>query len=136
MAELDIEAIKARAAAATPGSWCADPIEDEDVDWFVHSAAGPDFPIVARRVCVEADAEFIAHAPADIAALLAEVERLRGLHADGCVQTAESLRTLIRAALDVCDRLAANAATNPSQVVAVATMVIVREIRAALGVSA
>jgi hypothetical protein len=68
----DIEGIKARLAAATPGPW-----------------ALVDFPVMFPRVqsiaedktsiCETwewADARFIAAAPTDIAALLAEVDRL------------------------------------------------------------
>lgn len=78
---IDLGAIKGRLAQATPGPWKFD----------------GDDRIVAKCVCVVlvtrgvdeaptddlggptflANTEFIAHAPEDIAALLAEVERLR-----------------------------------------------------------
>jgi hypothetical protein len=90
---IDMDAIKARRDAATPGPWCADPIEDDDVDWFVHAAREPDFPILVQRACGEADAEFIAHARQDVDDLVAEVEqlrredtRLRGVIADELVR--------------------------------------------------
>jgi hypothetical protein len=62
----DLEAIKERLAAATPGPW---------TQWATHyvcdkreKIAGP---MLAR------DADLIAHAPEDLAALVEEVERLR-----------------------------------------------------------
>ena len=61
MSTLDLEPIKERLAAATPGPW--------------------DFHIIPPEIGgmgTGADAEFIANAPEDIAALIAEVERLRG----------------------------------------------------------
>lgn len=81
---LDLEGIKARETAATPGSWVI-----EDSEWSgrfdVASSAsdltpgapfGPTYPGVAERL-TEVDATFIAHARTDIPALLAEVDRLK-----------------------------------------------------------
>ena len=87
MATLDLEPIKERLAAATPGPW----------DFYVlpqsvgitvatiHSEQGPretcwtaDLPPEIGGMGTEKDAEMIAHAPEDIAALIAEVETLRG----------------------------------------------------------
>lgn len=84
--KLDTEAITARLKNATPGPW------KRDRNWYV---TGPEHQwdntcanqriahIIGPRVTMgdlnrpEADQEFIAHAPGDIAALLAEVSRLR-----------------------------------------------------------
>ena len=75
---LDLDAIKARADAATEGPW--------GVEGRAHP--GPDEHLVIYPVeqggtlaFVQPswdDAEFIAHARTDIPALIAEVERLRG----------------------------------------------------------
>ena len=78
----DIEGIKARLAAATPGPW-----------------ALVDFPVMFPRVqsiaedktsiCETwewADAKFIAAAPTDLAALLAENERLQRERSEWCDQ--------------------------------------------------
>jgi len=78
MTELDLDAIRARAEAATDGPWerygdgshevyCAANFEDTAYE-------PPDVTYGSDR---PADAEFIAHARTDVPALIAEVERLR-----------------------------------------------------------
>lgn len=84
-----LDEIRARWAKATPGPW---EIEREEDDVVTHaispcdlgypSTIGPLQDVVYRSMDVEqveADAEAIAHAPEDIAFLLAEVERLQKL---------------------------------------------------------
>lgn len=76
MTDINLEEIKGRLAAATPGHW---------MHGHCHMAhwvdTKPDLTVM--EICdVEsdnayADAELIANAPADIAALIAEVERLQ-----------------------------------------------------------
>jgi len=79
--QIDIAVIRARVAAATPGPWVRGIARDDD-GWAVLANDGDD------EVCTQppsrvidpyspADADLIAHAPADIAALCDEVERLR-----------------------------------------------------------
>lgn len=71
---LDLESIKRRLKEATQGTWAHDggleiaPLLDSDFDWSRE---------IAAVVSSDADAELIAHAPADLAALIGEVERLR-----------------------------------------------------------
>ena len=81
---LDLEVIKTRAEAATPGPW------NWDTDWLrqgteqeggevvmrVEVVGEPD-ETEAQLVILTRDATFIAHAREDVPALLAEVERLR-----------------------------------------------------------
>ena len=89
---MDLQAIEARLAAATPGPWKAQdfvaaPTEDAG-SAVVKQGNGGLVAYALRSGAVEhewydkpqcdADAEFIAHAPADMRALLDEVERLRG----------------------------------------------------------
>ena len=86
MSTLDLEPIKERLAAATPGPWDFH-VLPQSVGITVatiHSEQGPretcwtaDLPPEIGGMGTEKDAEFIAHAPEDIAALVAEVERLR-----------------------------------------------------------
>lgn len=82
---LDLEPIKARLAAATPGPW---EMQDEYI-------ACPDGDFVCTIVDggTERDAMLIANAPTDLAALVAEVEALRNpatrTQTGGC--TCESL---------------------------------------------
>ena len=86
MTTLDLEPIKERLAAATPGPWDFH-VLPQSVGITVatiHSEQGPrekrwtaDLPPEIGGVGTEKDAEFIANAPEDIAALIAEVERLR-----------------------------------------------------------
>jgi hypothetical protein len=83
---LDLDAIEARAAAATGGPWLlGDGVFDEqlngDDDWAVRVADGsylcasPDDGV--RGGHSKADAEFITNARADVPMLVAEVRRLQ-----------------------------------------------------------
>jgi len=71
-AAIDLEPLKSRLAAATPGPWEAD--ESRTV---VRRPGSSDSSVA--NVLEASDTELIAHAPADIAALIAEVERLRAV---------------------------------------------------------
>jgi hypothetical protein len=68
-ARVDLAAIKARADAATEGPWAPDRNG-------VHNQRG-ECVALTYHANKHADAEFIAHARADVPALFAEVERLR-----------------------------------------------------------
>jgi hypothetical protein len=76
---LDLKPIKARLAAATPGPWAE---FAESGDWWI-GRVSDDPQLDTAWICdsnepmEQADIEFITHAPVDIAALIAEVERLR-----------------------------------------------------------
>lgn len=76
---LDIEQIRARLAAATPGPWmewaesgdywigrCCDDVPEKDAEWVCDSGDMSD-----------ENTEFVAHAPSDIAALIKELEAAR-----------------------------------------------------------
>ena len=67
----DLETIKARLAAATPGPWYV----DESLRGVEAQTHG--YPVEIVAWTGRADAVLIAHAPGDIAALVAEVEALR-----------------------------------------------------------
>ena len=83
---LDLEPIRKRLETATPGPWRVDEVTGDAGDC-------PDGEVISRgidgpggvglntgvefQMYSPEDAQFIAHAPADIAALLGEVERLR-----------------------------------------------------------
>lgn len=71
MTEEQLQQIRDRLKAATPGPWT---VVHELLNCWIPEVDGP-------MAIGENDAEFIAHAPEDIAALLAEVERRR--HAQG-----------------------------------------------------
>lgn len=68
---LDLAAIRARTEAATAGPWEADGVEG--------NLNAPGIRVAEFLSWPEADAQFIAHAREDVPALLAEVERLRGI---------------------------------------------------------
>ena len=70
-----LDKIKARLAAATPGPWVLAP-DRESITQTSHLTR--DVWTIPRT---HEDMELIAHAPSDLAALIAEVERLRQ-HAD------------------------------------------------------
>lgn len=81
---LDLDAIEARAAAATPGPWkpcgpCARP--DGGRCNLVWAAVNENAPIAGGdEVCAtNADAQFIGHARTDVPALVAENRRMRAL---------------------------------------------------------
>lgn len=89
---LDLDAIRAREAAATEGPWSADPTGTvcADADLVPDGNGGEILPDQGPMEVAEcyrnekpgergANAEFIAHAREDVPALLAGVERLRGL---------------------------------------------------------
>jgi predicted RNase H-like nuclease (RuvC/YqgF family) len=77
--KLDLQAIKARAEAATPGPWTQGKGEAKD---FISAGGELGFrlqinPTSWQKFATTETAAFIAHARADIPALLAEIERLR-----------------------------------------------------------
>lgn len=77
MPELDLEAIKKRVNAATPGFWQHSKSGSINYGYvFVEDIE----EIYESRICASVDVfdgEFIAHARTDIPALIQEVERLR-----------------------------------------------------------
>ena len=93
---LDLDPIRTRLEAASPGpwrweDWGAPPVDHEGSAYTLASdeLVGSDLlPGLTKAICTAAratsswrnpaDAALIAHAPSDIAALIAEVERLRG----------------------------------------------------------
>ena len=79
---IDLDAIKARLAAATPGPWrvSRQNIDERPGTSEVCDLVNDCWVIVEHNDLgrYEDDADLIAHAPADIAGLVAEVERLRG----------------------------------------------------------
>jgi hypothetical protein len=86
---LDLDPIRARLEAASPGPWRWEDWGDPPVDHgrSAHTLASDELSLT-KAICTAAqatsmwknpaDADLIAHAPSDIAALIAEVERLRG----------------------------------------------------------
>lgn len=77
---LDLEPIKERLAAATPGPWFHRQVGGK-FDWIAdHRDHGQHRKIIVGKDALYGgtpDYAFIAHAPNDIALLMAEVERLR-----------------------------------------------------------
>ena len=79
---LDLDAIEARAEAATPGDhWFADLEPEDQLSYEVWAAQDPDEEssngVVTEFGCKKADAYFIAHARVDIPALVAELRNAR-----------------------------------------------------------
>lgn len=76
---IDLEPIKERLLQRTPGSWCVDPNgrhpAERGYDVYTSDA------VIASELYRQ-DAELIANAPQDIAALVAEVERLQAENAE------------------------------------------------------
>lgn len=80
--QLDLEAIKAYCAKATPGSWVVTGGEIENPHTYATVIGQEDRGSNAwhadmRLILADTDADFIAHARTDLPALVAEVERLR-----------------------------------------------------------
>lgn len=84
MTTLDLDPIKERLAAATPGPWRVwrdpDPTRARatavETAWCYGDIEG-DTELITDYLPTDADATFIANTPSDLAALVAEVERLR-----------------------------------------------------------
>jgi hypothetical protein len=87
-APLDLDAIEARAEAATEGPWQYDgmPLREDAEYGHIVTGGGTPGSMREHQICwvgetlnlrAPEDAEFIAHARVDVPALLAEVERLR-----------------------------------------------------------
>lgn len=81
---LDLDAIEARAKAATPAPWQTDQSELSHPRGWDISAEASKYGYIASdgegyqgAVAEEADAEFVAHARTDIPVLVAEIRRLR-----------------------------------------------------------
>jgi hypothetical protein len=77
---LDLSPIKARLAAATPGPWMRD-IQDMGPNYVgacLYPHGIPNTEVIYPEDAREEDIDLIANAPQDLAALVAEVERLRG----------------------------------------------------------
>ena len=77
----DLEAIKARSEAASPGPWEGQAYRvymgDRVMGDRIVAACWRPWGPVTGDASIEADVEFIAHARTDVPALVAEVERLR-----------------------------------------------------------
>ena len=77
-----IEAIRSRAAKATPGLWLVHEWGEkfQIVEALMRAESKPGFDAVGQRILAteltRANATFIAHAREDVPALLAEVDRL------------------------------------------------------------
>jgi hypothetical protein len=120
----DLEAIKARLAAATPGPWIYDEwYGTEDGGWAAigpHHEAGEgecDEPDGEPHERAKRDGALIAHAPTDLAALVAEVERLREDYEAACRDAAvrQSIADTRREAIE---RLEAVAECNAERLTA------------------
>jgi hypothetical protein len=118
---IDVKAILARAEAATKGPWTAMPKPEPSFDdhgWRAVAVAGHQFTVAipSERVLDlqgvkrhEANAAFIAAAREDVPALVAEVERLRGLLRRDCDECGDRPATwmhptLARGCCDVCGK--------------------------------
>lgn len=73
---MDVAAIKKRLEKITPGEWTAGENYLIGGYWVVSDKHNPEKSEVADFI-KQSNADFIAHAPADIRALLAEIERLQ-----------------------------------------------------------
>ncbi len=79
MRRLDLDAIKTRCEAATPGPWTT-PAPGPYI--FEVEAEDDDGPFNVAKWCSPTDARFIAHARTDVPALVAEVEMWRARDAE------------------------------------------------------
>lgn len=80
-ADLDLDAIEARATAATPGPWGHGlGYDQDDPGAYVYQDFGVGNVVATGRDPIAPpDVEFIAHARVDVPALITEVRRLRAL---------------------------------------------------------
>lgn len=70
--DLDLTDIERRLSRATPGPWRAEALTS-----FETLILSPKTTVVFAKMLLPSDEEFIVKAPSDVAALLAEVKRLR-----------------------------------------------------------
>lgn len=130
MTDLDLNAIQARADAATPGPWLIADTTDPTSDWYdefdgpmvVDDDSRPGFySAIAKDFCQGADdgvsdAVFVAHARTDVPALLAEVRHLRAAVAraeqdrDRAAMQRDNAEAAVEALTEERDRLADEAA--------------------------
>ena len=94
----DLAAIRARLAAATPGPWVAETSEvtmDDRSLWRMRRDTQPQVPLHLSSVMSSANADLIASAPADLAALCDEVEALtaRAERAESAIQRVRDRHT-------------------------------------------
>lgn len=133
---IDLDAIKARAEAATEGPWMygqpADDCEETCAEWMANTATDPDGPATglwtAWTTCTSCtgvlitsitgdgptsreNAEFIAHAREDVPMLVAEVERLRA-ERDRARELAARLEEQVAAADDLAAKVAEGEASD------------------------
>lgn len=96
----DLAAIEARAAAATPGPWTMGRVRHERYGDFVaafsdecdvYPPEGESGPVCATSEAEYANADFIAHARADVPTLLAHVRRLTAALADSDARVASAV---------------------------------------------
>lgn len=120
MTDQELQAIKQRAAMATTGPWMVEAGDYSGRDWLIGVVAvylgascqdDKCYSVTTRDVHASelsgdarTDAEFIAHARTDIAALIAEVERLR-LLLDVCEAQEARLRKLEQRLVELEDHV-------------------------------
>ena len=93
MSNESLDAIKARAEAATDGPWLVDPHADSEngagicneSDAVIGGGMEGNYPCSPVGVYEEADAQFIAHARSDVPALVAAVQAVLAQHK--CVES-------------------------------------------------
>lgn len=96
MTKLDLEAIKARCEAATPGPWnVAIGNFSDDVSVVYVGSPGPKGSDQERYNLSKDDQKFVAHARADVPALVAEVEKLYAALMKESDKVLELLRRII-----------------------------------------
>jgi hypothetical protein len=84
MTDQELQAVRGRCAAATPGPWLAEPGASDPDAPHLHGkytfvlCSGPLSLATVWEHAPGGNGAFIAHARQDVPALLAEVERLRG----------------------------------------------------------
>lgn len=78
MTDAELHEVEVRAKTATEGPWEHDQVESEGrLSWTVEMPKRPSNISEAEVFTSLADAEFIAHARADVPALVAEIRELR-----------------------------------------------------------
>lgn len=101
-----LEAIRKRVEAATPGPWNWRKLDGEPFETEMPSLVSPEGDVMDFGYCAtfypvqgtppeDADAEFIAHAREDVPALLAEIEHLKEIALDILEDYDEAKRHLI-----------------------------------------
>ena len=85
---MSVKSVRARLAAATPGTWYVHDVHSIYNAICIDGSDGRCWRVVSQSGMGDADADLIAHAPADLTLALAVIEAVRASDAVGAIYSA------------------------------------------------